>query len=341
LVKRIAPNQILTCLLVMAILAIFSLSAAAGERHALTLSQGSGDDGQAAVSAQLLSALLEPDDVVVCRRAGNCHPDRLQLSFDRSATASAALGKLRAGVAQLLVLPAPLAQLSAQANSQEIAAVPNLQTLARVGSLNLYILVPAQRPSLTLESLQQGRLLFSSAGSDLTLTARVLLTRMGLPPKNYTSLYMAGVADRMRRLQRGQAEAVILLAHSLPGEFTEAVQRGELQLLSLGKSEIQQALLGFAGVHSVAVVTGAGPAYRTLQIEQQLLTTASLPLAQAQSLLERLRRAAVRGVYTGLQFAAPPPAAPLHPAATSIKSDLDNPSAEGAPYVTAPATQHD
>lgn len=321
MVKKTAPHQWLAALALAAILSVFVLPVWAGERTHLTLAVGNTEDGQGELADQLTAALLAPEDLTQCKKTSSCLPSSLRLQRDASSSAAAALTKLRAGLAQLVVLPSPLAQVAASGVNKALPNVAGLQILAALAPANIFVLVGPKHPVLALSSLQGARIALGTKNSDVMATTQLLFARMGLPESSVTLLRLADPADRLRRILRGQADTVVMVGSELPPDYRAALQEGKLQLLSFGKTEIQQALLGFAGVKVVSLELGVGPAYRTLQFQQLLLTTAALPLETGQDLRLRLERAIKRGAFPRLKPEDILPALPLHQAAASAKPE--------------------
>ncbi len=321
MIKRILIHQGLATLLLATILVIGALPAWAGERYALVQALGSGQDGQGELAQMVALALQRPQEPSLCRRLMHCHPDRMSVALDASPHQAAALAKLKAGVAQLLVAPGLLASIAQQGGDRRLPALPDLRTLASLGTLHMLIAVPVGRSTLGISNLRDMRLVFGLESSDLTLAAQALFASLGLDTTNYKPIYVTKLADRLQRLTRGQAEAVIVLAPELPPEFLAALSAGEVELITPSKSEVQKLLLAQPVLRAAALDLPGGQQLRTLHMQQLLVTTSALPTEPARAILERLTLAQQSGLYPGLVLREPLSNPPLHAARAAYDSN--------------------
>ncbi len=261
------------------------LCAGAADTPTYGLAVGSMAGGYKELAQELAQAVSVPQDRKACRKAGNCHPFPLQFQLVPSSTAAAALSKVRAGLAPFVLMPAPLATLALQGGDRLIPAVPTLQAVAAVAHRGLLILVPPAHDGIGVASLAGTKLGVVAPGPDLLRCAQLVLSGLGMDMARTTTVPLATVGDGLRRLQRGQLGALVILGHQ--DDFIAASESSGVAALTLGKSEVRR-LLTSASWAREQTLTVAGQRVRSVGYHDLLLTRSDVPPDTVRAVLERL-----------------------------------------------------
>lgn len=265
---------------------------AADETRYLRIAAGDVASGLFELAGVLASAISNPQEARACRQnAQNRQNECLTLIAvaQTSASAQAALTKLRSGAADLAVVPDSIAYAAyTGASARRTSAWPQLRTLANLTVRPLLFFVRGEREANSIASLQRLRIAVGPRSSDISDNIVILLAALGLPPGAYTPVSTNANSSAYDLLRTNQADVAIMLTSELPAPERAALASGELRLVSPSKGELERVAAAYPFVSRRTLEAGTGLSYTTIGTGSVLVARADLAAPVVQALLQRL-----------------------------------------------------
>lgn len=332
--KNIFQKQLVVALLALGLYCGVGGQSACGAEAERTLRLVTGDPSGPAFSLtdQLVQALSDlPDEKQSVR-------PKFSASAQTMTAAPAALRALRAGVADVAVVPDAVVQrvLLDQVVTQ---AARDLRAIAALDPHPLLIIVRSEQQPLDIGDLEGKTLMIGMPGSDERELMVWMLAMMGLYPGQYRAVPSDHLDAMLDRLLRWRVDAVVLLDSQLALAVRIALQEGRLHVLEPSKVEIAEAVRRAPFLVSTpAPVEGVGNIH-TLSTRSVLMVSGSLPDDLVTQMLTRL--ATGPQALTDFEHAGDFLPAPLHKAAESFyrARESSSPDSSSAPESSAHVTR--
>lgn len=275
----------LAAILVFGILA--TLPARAADPLYLRIASGDVASGLFALAGSVAGAVSNPPTHHACVPGQSCGDLGLIAVAQTSASANAALLKLRSGGTDAVLIPATLAYTAYNGTDERLVTRwTGLRLLANLSVRPLLVIARADRPTPTLASLAGWRIAIGPRGSDASTNISILLTALGLT--RYQPVEADIDASAADLISSGRADAVVLLADTLAAPELAAIEAGSLRLVDASKGELERALLHRNYLSRQVVDPGTGENYTTIASGNALLVRASMPEPVVLTILSRL-----------------------------------------------------
>ena len=323
---KIHMNQWVVFFLLFFLGALCGQPATADDRTYMRVASGDTFSGSFERSANLAAALTAPG---TCRAGRACAGFVLAVDAEPSASADAALRKLRAGVVDAALVPADYAFAVYQGQVRGAQADRSLRAVAALNPQPVYFAVRAGLELSGIFQLGGLALSFGSQQSDQAASLRRLLENVGVMPESYRLLNISNRDVQYDRLLKGRLDVLAYTAREPDAQLVNAMIAGQASLLAPSKSELQRLMSRFPYMRAVDAPSGAATLYRTIELSDVLIVRADLPADDVTHLLKRLSLAdPAQSGYSRerAQLALP---VPLHPAADAFyKTPLPPPPQE-------------
>lgn len=266
----------------------FAPAQAANERY-LRIASGDVTSGLFDLAGVVASAVTNPADARACRQDQNCGDVGLIAVAQTSASADAALAKLRAGTADAAVVPDSIAYAAYNGTgARRSPPWPELRALANLAVRPMIILVRGDIATTSLAALRGKRIATGPRGSDASDSVVALLGAMGLKATDYTSTNSDLDESAYTLISQKRADAVIVLADALAAPEREALARGDIKLLSPSKPEFERVSGAYPFAERRVFDPGTGQNYATICSGSVLVTRADMQQNVVATMLSRM-----------------------------------------------------